>query len=80
MDLNFLQEFFFWCLMINLVVYMITALAIVFLRSFIYRVHGKLLGLEEKESSTLICNYLANYKLLITVFVFVPWIALIIMR
>ena len=78
MDIEMLQGFFFWCMMVNCVLYAFTAIAVVVLRDFVCTIHKKLFGFDEEAVLTSVQKYLATYKLLITVFNFAPWIALLI--
>lgn len=78
MDYLMLQSFFFWCFIINTAIYLVTAIAVLLLRKFVYAVHQKLFGFEEQSVAQSIQTYLATYKLLITVFCFTPWIAIMI--
>lgn len=80
MDLETLQSFFFWCLIINIGIYAFTAIAVVTMRSLICKIHHRLFGLDEEAVMKSILNYIATYKLLITVFNFVPWIAILIIK
>lgn len=80
MDLEVAEKFFFWCLVINSGIYAVTALAVLVLRDFVCRVHKKLFALEEEAVLKSIQHYLAMYKLLITVFNFTPWIAVLIIK
>jgi hypothetical protein len=77
MDLTALQSFFFWCMIINSAVYALTAIALMFMRDFVIKANSRLFGSSEAESRSSIQNYLTNYKLLITVFNFTPWLVLL---
>jgi len=50
------------------------------LRDFLCRIHKKIFGLDEEAVLNSIHRYLASYKLLITVFNFAPWIAILIIK
>lgn len=78
MDLESLKNFFLWCLIINSVLYTITAVAVLFCRDFICRTHEKWFALDRPAVLQSIHRYLATFKLLVTVFNFAPWIALLI--
>lgn len=78
MDIEQVRAFFFWCMVINSVVYTITVLALLLLRDFFNNLQSRLFNLDVKEISLATHRYLASYKLLITVFNFTPWIALLI--
>jgi hypothetical protein len=79
MDIEKLQEFFFWCLVLNVAIYAFTALAILLLRNFMSSIHEKLFGLSQETVRKAFYTYLAAYKLLIIVFNFVPWLALVLL-
>ena len=80
MDIEMLQGFFFWCMLVNVGIYACTAIAVLVLRDFVCKIHKKLFGLDEETVYKSIQKYLATYKLLITVFNFVPWIAILIIK
>lgn len=80
MNIEILQEFLFWSMVINFGIYTLTAIAVITLRNTVYKIHKVLFGLDEESVSKSIQNYLANYKLLITFFNFVPWLAIVITK
>ena len=80
MDIEKLQEFFFWCMLVNIGIYAFTAIAVLVLRDVVCKIHRKLFGLDEETVCKSMHMYLAAYKLLITVFNFVPWIAIMITK
>ena len=80
MDIEILQKFFFWCMVVNIGIYTFTAIAALVLRNFVCKIQNKLFGLDEKTVSESMLKYLATYKLLITVFNFTPWIAILIIK
>ena len=80
MDLESLQTFFFYCMIINFAIYFLTSLAILILRKFIYRVHLWMFKMDEETMLISMQKYLSTYKLLITVFNFTPWLALLIIN
>ena len=80
MDIEKLQGFFLWCMLINFGIYAVTAIAVLVLRDFIYKVHKKMFDFDQATVNKSLQRYLATYKLLITVFNFVPWIAVMIIK
>jgi len=80
MEVGFLQSFFLWCLIINTGIYALTAIAVLVLRDIVCKVHKKLFNLDEAEVLRSTQQYLATYKLLITVFNFTPWLAILIIK
>lgn len=80
MDIYQLQDFFFWCMLINSGVYAITAVAVSLLRKTVVRIQKWVFGLDDETIMSGIYKYLAAFKLFITVFNFAPWIALMIIN
>lgn len=78
MDLEVLEKFFLWCMLVNTGVYLLTAVSVFALRGFVHRVHRKMFNMDEEAIDASIQRYLGNYKLLITAFNFAPWLALVI--
>lgn len=76
MELHVLKEFFMWNTVINLGLFIWTAVMCIWCRGFIYRVHGKMFGLSESTMNTILYSFLGAYKIVFIVFVLVPWIAL----
>jgi hypothetical protein len=79
MNMELLKEFFMWNTLINLGLFMWTAIMCVYCRGLIYRVHGKMFGLSQDTVNAILYGFLGFYKLVFIVFVLVPWIALVIM-
>ena len=73
MEIEVIEKFFLWCLIVNTGIYAVTAITVLLLRD-------KLFGLDEKEVMRITQQYLASYKLLITIFNFTPWIAMLIIK
>jgi len=49
MEIEFLQSFFLWCLIINIGIYALTAITVLVLRDIVCKVHIKLFNLGEAE-------------------------------
>ncbi len=80
MDIEKFQAFFFWCMLVNIGNYAFTAIAVLVFRDFICKMQARMFGLNEETIRKSIYMYLAIYKLLITVFNFVPWIVMLIIK
>ena len=78
MSLEALRSLFFWCMIVNFGVYMITAVAILAFRDLAVKLQTRIMGVDEVTARRAIYYYLAGFKLLVTVFNFAPWIALVI--
>ena len=64
--------------MINIGIYLITAIAWLSLRNFYTGLLGNMFGLDEETISRTVFTYLGHYKLLMTFFNFTPWIVTLI--
>jgi hypothetical protein len=71
-----LTTFFGWCTVINLAVYMFTALFIIVFKGFTVAVHSKILAVEAAELPMLYLQFLAHYKIAILLFNLTPYLAL----
>lgn len=79
MDIEILRNFLFVCLVINLIIYIVSVIAIFIARNLICALISKTFGISEGDVQRGNLKYIANYKLLIIVFNFTPWLALIFM-
>ena len=68
--------FFGWLTIVNMAVYIFSALMLWLMRDFAYRLNARLFGISEEQVAKSSFNYIATYKLLIIVFCFAPWLAL----
>ena len=80
MDIELLRHFFFWCMIINSAVYLVTAIALLVFRDLVYKILGTLFKIDDVVIGASIQKYLGNFKLLITFFNFTPWIVLLILK
>ncbi|EAT11107.1 hypothetical protein HF888_03985 [Bermanella marisrubri] len=79
MNIEQLTEFFGWCLVINIAVMMLSAIAIIIFKEPISAIHSRLTGVEKSNLPSLYFQYLGNYKIAIFVLSLVPYLALKIM-
>ena len=79
MSAEWLRTWFGWMTLINLGLFIFTALLSVGCRGFIYRVHGRMFGLTEEITNKALYYFLAFYKIGWIVLNLVPWCALVIM-
>jgi len=78
MDIETLTAFFMWCTILNVAVYAWAAIWIIGAPDFIYRVQGRFFTLPRQTFDAVVYGFFALHKLLIIVFCFVPWMALLI--
>ena len=76
MDLDKLQEFLFWSLVVNVGIYIVSLVGVLSLRRFMCKIHAALFGISQEMANKVLYQYLAIYKLLLIVFNLVPWIAI----
>ena len=78
MNIVVIKELFMWMTVINLVLFIWSAVMCMLLKNFIVRVHGKIFGLSPEAIRATLYGFLGLYKIVFIVFVFVPWLALVI--
>lgn len=79
MDISFLKEWFMWMTVLNLGIFIWSAIMCMLLKDFIVRFHGKLFGLSPDAIKATLYGFLGVYKIVFIVFIFVPWLALVIL-
>ena len=80
MSIEIIERFFFWSMIINSAIYIVSSLATMFARGFICSLLKTVFDFDKKESLKAVQNYLSHYKLFITVFNFTPWIVILIIQ
>jgi hypothetical protein len=71
-------RFFMWCTIVNMSLFALAFLFLIFGSDFVYKMHGKWFPMPRETFNIVLYSYLGVYKLLIFVFNLVPWVALII--
>lgn len=75
-SLELMTAFFGWTTIINVVILLLSTIAVVAARGAISRIHGNMFGLESADLSRAYFQYLAQYKIAVIVFSLTPYIAL----
>jgi len=75
MNLQTLQQFLFWCMVINLGLLTLSVLLIITFRPWICQMHGRFFGLPEDYICKVLYAFLGFYKIVVIVFNVVPWLA-----
>jgi hypothetical protein len=78
-SINAWAEFFGWCTLINLGLYLLTVISLLLFRGTVLRFNARLFSLTEEQVSLASFQYLGHYKLATTVLCFAPYVALKIM-
>lgn len=76
MNFQLIEQFLFWCSLINMGVLMTSFVMILFMRPFIFKTHGKMFGLNEDFINKALYMYMGFYKVLILMFNLIPFIVL----
>ena len=74
-----LTQFFGWCTVINIGIYLWTVIGVTFFRGAMTKISKRIFAVNEDVILRETFAYVANYKLAITVLCLVPYIALKIM-
>lgn len=79
MTLSAFTEFVGWCTTINVALYLIITVCVMLMPGMLHRLNSRLFALDEEVVKLETFRYIANYKLIITTFCIVPYVALRIM-
>jgi len=83
MDIEVLLSHLKWLFMrmtiINLAIFILAAVLSMTMKNFIVRIHGSMFGLSPEFIKGALYGFLGVYKIVLIVFIFVPWIALLLM-
>jgi len=80
MNLEQLTELFKWMTIINVGLLLLSTVLVISLKDMIARLHGKLFGLKPESVALMAYGYLGMLKVLIIVFVVVPYISLLLIQ
>lgn len=75
-SLNTITQILGWCTVINFALLVLAAIGLMSMRRLITPLHSRMFSVSEDDLSRYYFQYLANYKLLVVVFNFVPYVAL----
>ena len=78
-SIDTLAEFFGWCTVINFGIYLLTVVGVTLLRGMALRINTWMFAISEEDFSRVSFQYVAAYKLAITILCFAPYVALKIM-
>ena len=78
MNIYTLTRFFMWCTILNVALLLLSSLMCICAADWAYRIHGKLFSISRETFNVVIYSFIALYKLLVIVFILIPYIALLI--
>jgi len=76
MDIPTLQSFFGWCTVLNAMALVLAGIILAACGDVVYRLHSFLFRLTRDQYNGAVYGWLGTYKMAVTVFFLVPWIAL----
>ncbi|REJ79380.1 MAG: hypothetical protein DWQ47_01170 [Acidobacteria bacterium] len=76
MNIETLTTFLGWCTLINFSLLIVATISLVVFKELVTNVHAKLFGISDENLHREYFQYLANFKILVLVFNFVPWVVL----
>ncbi len=76
MDIATVKAFFMWCTIVNAAMLILSSIMCVFLADFSFRMNNRLFSISREAFNTLLCSFLALYKIIVIAFNLVPFIAL----
>jgi len=80
MNLDQLTELFKWMTIINISLLLLNSVLIIMLKNVVEKYHGKLFGIKEENVALMAYGYLGMFKVLIIVFILVPYISLLLIK
>jgi len=80
MNLEQLTEFFEWMTLISVSVFFLSTILVIMLKNVIGKIHGKLFSINEENVTLMAYGYLGLFKVLIIIFILVPYVALLLMQ
>ncbi len=78
MDIQTLTTFFMWCTILNVALLFLSSLFCICAADWAYRMQSKLFSISRETFNVVIYSFIALYKLLVIVFILIPYIALLI--
>ncbi len=80
MNLDLLTDFFKWMTIINVSVFLVISVLIMLFKNMIGKLHSKLFGIKEEDVAKMTYGFLALFKLLISIFVIIPYLSLLLLN
>jgi cytochrome b subunit of formate dehydrogenase len=80
MNLQTIQTFFMWCVVLNGALLVLTGIILMFAGNMVYRIQSRWYPISRDAFNVVIYSFMGLFKLFFIVFNLVPYIALLIMR
>ena len=79
MNIESLTQFFMWCTVINVAIYIVWVLFVLLAPDFVYRLQTKWIPISRETFNVMMYSFMGAFKVVIIVFCFVPYLSLVIM-
>lgn len=76
MNIETLREFLGWCVAIHVGIFVVATVKMVLIGGWASKIHAKMFDVDATWVRRAYFSFLVNYKIVVIVFVVVPWIAL----
>lgn len=80
MILDQLTELFKWMTIINVGVFLVSAVLTITFRDFVCKMHGLIFGIDKEEVPMVLYKYLGTYRIFILTFNLIPYVSLLILK
>ncbi len=80
MNIDQLTEFFKWMAIINVLFFLLSFVLVMTLNNVMGKLHGKLFNIKKENVSLMAYGYLGMFKVLIIIFILVPYISLLLIK
>ena len=78
MNIESLTQFFMWCTVINVAIYIVWVLFVLVAPDFVYRLQTKWIPISRETFNVMMYSFMGAFKVVIIVFCFVPYLSLVI--
>ena len=78
MDVETLTAFFMWCSAISAGIYLVWVLFLLLVPDFVYAVQTRWFPIQRATYNAIMFSFLGAFKVLLILFVLVPWVSLLI--
>ena len=78
MDIDSITAFFMWCTILNVALLVLSSLICLCAGDWVYRIHSKWFSISRETFNVAFYSFLGLYKVLVFVFILIPYIALLI--
>ncbi len=78
MDIDSIRAFFMWCTILNVALLLLSSLMCICAGDWVYRIHSKWFSVSRETFNVAMYSFIGLYKILVIVFILIPYMALLI--